>query len=162
MQKLVDTGKVRNIGVSNFEQENLEKLLAHPDTKIVPAVNQIELHPNHPSPKLLAFNKSKGIHSTAYSCLGSTDSPLYKDQTLLSMADKKGKTPQQIMLQWGLQRDSSVIPKSVTKRRIESNFQLDGWELSHEEMDSLDNLRDRFKVCGDGWLPVKVFFGNDE
>lgn len=162
MQKLVATGKVRNIGVSNFDQENLEKLLAHPDTKIVPAVNQIELHPNHPSPKLLAFNKSKGIHSTAYSCLGSTDSPLYKDQTLLSIADRKGKTPQQIMLQWGLQRDSSVIPKSVTKSRIESNFQLDGWDLSSEEMSSLDNLKDRFKVCGDGWLPVKVFFGNDE
>lgn len=162
LQKLPETGKVRNIGVSNFDQENLEKLLSHPDTKIVPAVNQIELHPNHPSPKLIEFNKSKGIHSTAYSCLGSTDSPLYKDKTLLDLAEKKGKTPQQVMLQWGLQRDTSVIPKSVTKSRIEANFELDGWELTDEEMKTVSNLKDRFKVCGDSWLPIKVFFGNDE
>lgn len=162
MQKLPETGKVRNIGVSNFDQENLEILLSHPDTKIVPAVNQIELHPSHPSPKLIAFNKSKGIHSTAYSCLGSTDSPLYKDKTLLDLAERKGKSPQQVMLQWGLQRDTSVIPKSVSKNRIEANFQLDGWELTDEEMDTISNLKDRFKVCGDAWLPVKVFFGNDE
>lgn len=162
MQKLVGTGKVRNIGVSNFDQENLEKLLAADSTKIVPAVNQIELHPNHPSPKLVEFNKSKGIHSTAYSCLGSTDSPLYKDQTLLKLAENKGKTPQQVMLQWGLQRGTSVIPKSVSKNRIEANFQLDGWELTSEEVESVSNLKDRFKVCGDSWLPVKVFFGNDE
>lgn len=162
MQKLLKTGQVRNIGVSNFDQENLEKLLEADSTTVVPAVNQIELHPNHPSPKLVAFNTSKGIHSTAYSCLGSTDSPLYKDPTLLEMAKKRGKTPQQLMLQWGLQRGTSVIPKSVTKNRIEANLQLDGWELTSEEMNQLSNLKDRFKVCGDGWLPVKVFFGNDE
>ncbi|KAK5947228.1 hypothetical protein PMZ80_001376 [Knufia obscura] len=164
MQKLVGTGKVRNIGVSNFEQENLEKLLSHPDTKIVPAVNQIELHPNHPSFKLIKFNESKGIHSTAYSCLGSTDSPLYKDKTLAQLAEKKGKTIQQCMLQWGLQRGTSVIPKSVTKSRIEGNFQLDGWELTEDEMNTISSLEGRFKVCGDAWLPegVKVFFGNDE
>lgn len=164
MQKLLDTGKVKNIGVSNFDQENLEKLFASPDFKITPAVNQIELHPNHPSPKLIQFCKDKGIHCTSYSCLGSTDSPLYKDKTLLEMAEKKGKTPQQLMLQWGLQRGTSVIPKSVTKARIEANFQLDGWELTDEEMKQLSSLKDRFKVCGDAWLPegVKVFFGNDE
>lgn len=162
MQKLVGTGKVRNIGVSNFDQENLEKLLAAESTTIVPAVNQIELHPNHPSPKLIKYNQSQGIHSTAYSCLGSTDSPLYKDKTLLQLAEKKGKTPQQVMLQWGLQRETSVIPKSVTAKRIEANFQLDDFELSQEEMDTVSNLKDRFKVCGDAWLPVKVFFGNDE
>ena len=162
MQKLVGTGKVRNIGVSNFDQENLEKLLADKDCKIVPAVNQVELHPNHPSPKLIDFNTSKGIHSTAYSCLGSTDSPLYKDKTLLELAEKKGKTPQQVMLQWGLQRGTSVIPKSVSPKRIEANFQLDGWELTDEEVNTVSHLKDRFKVCGDGWLPVKVFFGNDE
>jgi len=164
MQKLLKTGQVRNIGVSNFDQENLEKLLAAESTTVVPAVNQIELHPNHPSPKLIAFNQSKGIHSTAYSCLGSTDSPLYKDQTLLELAKAKGKTPQQVMLMWGLQRETSVIPKSVTKSRIEANFQLDGWELTQEEMNKVSNLKDRFKVCGDAWLPegVKVFFGNDE
>jgi len=162
MQKLPGTGKVKNIGVSNFAIKNLEKLLNDPSCKTVPAVNQIELHPNNPSPKLVAYCKEKGIHCTAYSCLGSTDSPLYKDPTLLKVAEEKGKTPQQVLLMWGLQHEWSVIPKSVTDARIEKNFELDGWDLSTEEMQELDNLRDRFKVCGDAWLPVKVFFGDDE
>ncbi|MCJ1478950.1 hypothetical protein MMC13_007634 [Lambiella insularis] len=162
LQKLPATGKVRNIGVSNFGIKNLEKLLADPSCKTVPAVNQIELHPNNPSPKLVAFCKEKGIHCTGYSCLGSTNSPLYKDATLLKMAEKKGKTPQQVLLAWGIQHGWSVIPKSVSPERIEKNFELDGWDLSSEEVKELDNLPDRFKVCGDGWLPVKVFFGDDE
>lgn len=162
MQKLPATGKVRNIGISNFGIKNLEILLNDPSTKIVPAVNQIELHPNNPSPKLVAYNTSKGIHSTGYSCLGSTDSPLYKDPTLLKLAEKKGKTPQQVLLVWGIQKGWSVIPKSVNKSRIEGNFDIDGWDLTPEEVNQLDNLKDRFKVCGDAWLPIKVFFGDDE
>jgi glycerol 2-dehydrogenase (NADP+) len=65
---------------------------------------------------------------------------------------------------WGLQRGTSVIPKSVTAARIEANYDLDGWELSKEEFDQLSGLKGRFKVCGDSWLPhgVKVFFGDDE
>ncbi|KAI0396384.1 Aldo/keto reductase [Xylariaceae sp. FL0594] len=162
MQKLVGTGKVRNIGVSNFGITHLEKLLNDPSCKIKPAVNQIELHPNNPSPKLVAYCKEKGIHCTGYSCLGSTDSPLYKDQTLLDIAEKKGKTPQQVLLQWGIQNGWDVIPKSVNKERIEANFALDGWNLTDDEMHALSNLKGRFKVCKDAWLPVKVFFGDDE
>ena len=162
MQKLPATGKVKNIGVSNFGIQNLEKLLNDPSCKIVPAVNQIELHPNNPSPKLVAYNTSKGIHSTGYSCLGSTNSPLYKDPTLLQLAEKKGKTPQQVLLQWGIGKGWSVIPKSVNKARIDGNFDLDGWELTPDEIKELDGLKDRFKVCGDAWLPVRVFFGDDE
>jgi len=162
MQKIPETGKARNIGVSNFGIKNLEKLLNDPSCKTVPAVNQIELHPNNPSPKLVAYNTQKGIHSTGYSCLGSTDSPLYKDPTLLKLAEKKGKTPQQCLLMWGLQHGWSVIPKSVTKSRIEKNYELDGWNLTDGEVKQLDNLKDRFKVCGDAWLPVRVFFGDDE
>ena len=55
-----------------------------------------------------------------------------------------------------------MIPKSVTQARIEKNFELDGWSLSSEQVRELDSLKDRFKVCGDAWLPVKVFFGDDE
>ncbi|KAL4879502.1 NADP-dependent oxidoreductase domain-containing protein [Aspergillus karnatakaensis] len=146
LQKLPATGKVRNIGVSNFGIKNLEILLNDPSTKIVPAVNQIELHPNNPSPKLVAYNTSKGIHSTGYSCLGSTNSPLYKDPTLLKLAERKGKTPQQVLLNWGLQKGWSVIPKSVSKSRIDANFEVDGWELTDEEINQLDNLKDRFKL----------------
>ncbi|KAK4228595.1 hypothetical protein QBC38DRAFT_454184 [Podospora fimiseda] len=161
MQKLVGTGKVRNIGVSNFGIKNLEILLNDPSTKIVPAVNQIELHPGNPSPKLVAYNTSKGIHSSGYSPLGSSDSPLYSNDTITEIAKAKGKTPQQILLAWGLQKGWSVLPKSVTPKRIEANFDLD-WSLTDEEVAKIDAIPDRFKVCGDSWLPVKVFFGDDE
>lgn len=65
---------------------------------------------------------------------------------------------------WGLQRGTSVIPKSVTAKRIEDNFALDGWELTAEEIKQINGLKERFKVCGDAWLPAgtKVFFGDDE
>ncbi|KAF4122277.1 glycerol 2-dehydrogenase (NADP+) [Geosmithia morbida] len=162
MQKLVGTGKVRNIGVSNFSIGNIDKLLASPDTKITPAVNQIELHPCNPSPKLVAHLKEKGIHATGYSCLGSTDSPLYKNEKLLKIAEAKGKTPQQVLLIWGLKKGWSVIPKSVTPSRIEANFALDGWDLTDDEVAQIDSIPERFKVCGDKWLPVQVFFGDDE
>ena len=161
MQKLLETGQVKNIGVSNFVITNLEKLLNDPRTKVVPAVNQIELHPNMPSPKTLEYCKSKNIHCTAYSCLGSTDSPLAKDKTLAKVAEEVGKTPQQVLLQWGLARDTSVIPKSVTASRIKGNFELDGWELTDEQVKTLSSIPDRFKVCGDAWLPIKVFFGEE-
>jgi len=63
---------------------------------------------------------------------------------------------------WGLQRGTSVIPKSVTSSRIEKNFELDGWELTSDEISQINSMKERFKVCGDAWLPVKVFFGDDE
>lgn len=69
---------------------------------------------------------------------------------------------QQVLLVWGLQRGTSVIPKSVTESRIAANYELDGWELEEEEVKTIDAFTERFKVCGDAWLPVKVFFGDDE
>jgi len=131
-------------------------------SQIVPAVNQIELHPCNPSPKLVAYCKEKGIHVTGYSPLGSNDSPLYKNETLINLAKAKGKSPQQVLLAWNIQKGRSVVPKSVTKSRIDSNFQLDGWELTDDEIKQIDSIKDRFKVCGDDWLPITVFFGDDE
>lgn len=162
MQKIPATGRAKNIGVSNFGIKNLEILLNAPTTTIVPAVNQIELHPNNPSPKLVAYNTSKGIHSTGYSCLGSTGSPLHKDPVLQEIVKKTGRTSSQVLLNWGLQNGWSVIPKSVTPERIVANFDLNGFDLEKEDVERLSNLKDRFKVCGDSWLPVKVFFGDDE
>jgi glycerol 2-dehydrogenase (NADP+) len=63
---------------------------------------------------------------------------------------------------WGLQRGTSIIPKSVTPSRIEANFDLDGWELTKDEMDQVNSIKTRFKVVQDGWMPIKVFFGDDE
>jgi glycerol 2-dehydrogenase (NADP+) len=161
MQKLLETGQVKNIGVSNFVISNMEKLLNDPRTKVVPAVNQLELHPNMPSHKTIAYMKSKNIHCTGYSCLGSTDSPLAKDETLLKIAQEVGKTPQQVLLQWGLSRGTSVIPKSVTPSRIQANFDLDGWSLTPEQIKALSRIPARHKVCDDAWLPIKVFFNEE-
>lgn len=97
LQKLPASGRVKNIGVSNFGIKNLEKLFASEGYKTLPAVNQIELHPNNPSDKLVDYCNQKGIHCTAYSCLGSTNSPLASDQTLKKIADAKGKTTAQVL-----------------------------------------------------------------
>ncbi|OJJ56218.1 hypothetical protein ASPSYDRAFT_157669 [Aspergillus sydowii CBS 593.65] len=169
MQKLLETGKVRNIGVSNFQITHLEKLLNDPSCTVVPAVNQIELHPYNPSPKLLEYCKSKGIHCTAYSCLGGhSDSPinghtdLPKDPIILKIAEAKRKTPAQILLMWGLQRGVSIIPKSITPARIENNFALDGWNLTEKEFREISGITTRAKVVGDAWMPIRVFVGDDE
>ena len=110
----------------------------------------------------MAYCKEKGIHLTGYSCLGSTNSPLYKNETLLSIAKSRGKTPQQVLLQWGILNGWDVIPKSVNPDRITANFDLDGWALTDEEIQKLSSLPERFKVGNDRWLPIKVFFGDDE
>ncbi|PSN62096.1 Aldo/keto reductase [Corynespora cassiicola Philippines] len=164
MQKLPETGKVKNIGICNVQLINLENLLSHPSCKVIPAVNQIELHPNHPSTKLVKVCQSKGIHVTAYSCLGSEKSPLLsgKDEVLNQIAESKGKTQAQILLSWGIQRGTSVLPRSTKPDRIRSNFDLGGWELSEDEMKKLNAVKDRFKACGDGFLPIRVFFDDDE
>ncbi|KAK4560443.1 hypothetical protein LTR86_005639 [Recurvomyces mirabilis] len=162
MEKVAASGRAKNIGVSNFSIRHIEALEKDAEVKTVPAVNQIELHPNCPSPKLIDFCASKGIHCTAYSCLGSTNSPLANDKTLAKMAESKKLSVAQVLLVWGLQRGTSVIPKSVTESRIQDNFKLDGVSLTDDEMKQLSSLPDRFKVCGDAWLPVKVFFGEDE
>jgi glycerol 2-dehydrogenase (NADP+) len=110
---------------------------------------------------LVEFCKSKGIHVTAYSCLGSTDSPLANHKTLNEIAQAHGKTPQQVLLVWGLKRGTSVIPKSVTESRIKGNFDLDGLDLTEEEMEKLNNIPERFKVCNE-WLPEKIFSSEKE
>ena len=86
---------------------------------------------------------------------------MYKNETILSIAKDKGRTPQQVLLVWGIQKGCSVLPKSVTESRIQANFDLD-FELTDDEVAKIDAIPDRFKVCGDDWLPVKVFFGDDE
>ncbi|KAF7562932.1 hypothetical protein G7046_g1203 [Stylonectria norvegica] len=162
MQQLVSSGKVRNIGVSNFGVYQLERLLADERCTIVPAVNQVELHPYNPSTNLLAYNNHHNIHTTAYSPLGSTNSPLYRNQTITSIAQYHRRTPQQVLLMWGIQRGTSVLPKSVTKSRIEANWDLEGWRLRDEDMFKLSAIQDRFKVAGDDWLPVRVFLDDEK
>lgn len=164
LQRLTASGRVRAIGVSNFGITNLEKLLNAPTTTIVPAVNQVELHPYYPTPKLVEYCKQKGIHVSGYSPLGgSNDSPLHQDATIQEVAKIYGKTLAQVLLAWGVQSGWSVLPKSVTESRIAENWNgLQGWELEEEDIKKLGGIKERFKSCGDSWLDRRVFFGEDE
>lgn len=121
MEKLLETGNVKSIGVANFSIPNLERLLK--TAKVVPAVNQIELHPYLPQFKLLEYCESKGIHCSAYSPLGSSQSTLLQDETLSSIAKAHNKSIAQILISWGITR-TSVLPKSVNPEVV--TFEIAG------------------------------------
>ncbi|KAM0327070.1 hypothetical protein ACHAQA_006195 [Verticillium albo-atrum] len=139
MEKLVASGKVRAIGVSNFTIKRLEDLLA--TTKTVPAVNQVEAHPYLQQPKLFDFCKSKGIVLTAYSPLGNnqTGEPRTVDDPLVGdLSNKLGIDRGQLLAAWGVQRGTVVLPKSVTPSRIKSNFEVK--ELPSDVFEQLNGL----------------------
>jgi len=143
MEAMVKKGKVKSIGVSNCSQPKLEYILE--TAEIVPAVNQIELHLYNPQHELLAFMKSKGIIAQAYSPLGSTDSPLLKDEDVLSLAEKYSSDPAGILIGYLLAKGMIVLPKSITPKRIASNITnaLDvktRLEADPEELKKLDGI----------------------
>lgn len=98
MEKLIGTGKVKAIGVSNYSVQYLEELLAQ--ATIIPAANQIENHPSLPQQEIVDFCNQKGIHITAYSPLGSTGSPLFTAEPIVAVAQKRGVTPATVLLSW--------------------------------------------------------------
>ncbi|ORY73388.1 NADP-dependent oxidoreductase domain-containing protein [Protomyces lactucae-debilis] len=149
MEELVESGLVRNIGISNFCPSRIEQLLK--SAKITPAVNQVELHPYLAQPKLLEYCKEKGIHLTAYSPLGSQDSDLLQDKTVLSIAEKHGVDAGRVLIAWGLTRGTSVIPKSVTPSRIRNNFQAQDVKLSEEDLAALAKLDKAHRFVNPRW-----------
>lgn len=125
--ELQKKGKAKSIGVSNFTQAQLEGIIKA--TGVVPAVNQLEAHPLLPQDDLVKFSNEKGIHVTAYSPLGnriqygeSKDKDVINAPQVQSVAKKLNADPAQVLIAWGRHRGYSVIPKSVTPSRIESNF----------------------------------------
>ncbi|CAH8509597.1 unnamed protein product [Schistosoma turkestanicum] len=140
MEKLVDDGLVKSIGVSNFNKRQIENILKH--CRIKPANLQVEIHANFPNTKLVEYAESVGLTVTAYAPLGSPDaSPgrvdLLTEPRVLDIAKHHGKTPAQVLLRYLIQRNLIVIPKSVTPKRIEENFQVMDFQLSKEEMHDL-------------------------
>lgn len=139
LQRIYKEGKkVRAIGVANFTINKLEKLLNANGVDVVPAINQVETHPLLNHEKLIAYLKSKNIHLTAYSPFGSDKAPVLENKVVKEIAQKNGVDPGQLLVSWAVQRDTIVIPKSVTEKRILSNFET--FTLSKEDFDALNEL----------------------
>ncbi|SES98990.1 Aldo/keto reductase [Oceanobacillus limi] len=137
LEKLYKDGRVKAIGVCNFNIEHLQRLLDECD--VVPAVNQVECHPFLQQPELKAFCKEHNIYLEAWSPLMQGGEVLTND-VVTGIAEKYGKTPAQVIIRWHLQYDNIVIPKSVTPSRIEENFNVFDFELTTEDMEDIANL----------------------
>jgi diketogulonate reductase-like aldo/keto reductase len=144
LEKLLADGKVRAIGVSNFMVDHLTSLLGQ--TNIVPAINQIELHPYFQQPEVHAFGTERGILTQAWSPIGGITS--YRDSekrsfdepVILAIGEKYGKSAAQVMLRWHIQNGVQVIPKSTKDERIAENFDVFDFELSADEIEQIDAL----------------------
>ncbi|MGI5466468.1 aldo/keto reductase [Streptomyces sp. CA-132043] len=135
-EKLLADGRTRAIGVSNFQPAHLRRLLDA--SGIVPAVNQIELHPGLQQSELRAFHAEHGIATEAWSPLA--QGALLKDEAITAIAERHGKTPAQVVLRWHLQIGNVVIPKSVTPARIRENLDVFDFALSDADIDAITAL----------------------
>ena len=131
-----DAGKVRSIGVSNFTEEHLQRLVD--ETGIVPTLNQIELHPFFQQHDLRAVHQRMGIRTQAWSPLG--QSAALADPTIAAIAARHHRTPAQIVLRWQLQLGNIAIPKSVTPERIRSNLDVFDFVLGDDDMAAIAAL----------------------
>jgi 2,5-diketo-D-gluconate reductase A len=143
MEKMYESGNVRAIGVSNFQPTHLRRI--HGETNVTPAVNQIEVHPYLANDDVRAFNAEHGIATEAWSPIA--QGKVLDDETIVRIARSLDKTPAQVTLRWHVQRGDIVFPKSVTRSRIEENFDIFGFELSETDMADITGL-DRFERTG--------------
>ncbi|KAI5169278.1 glycerol 2-dehydrogenase (NADP+) [Pancytospora epiphaga] len=143
MESLVETGKVRSIGVANFGVKNLSKLLKF--CKIKPAMNQIELHPYLPQDEILEFCKKHGIQVTSYSSLGSsgTEKSVKNEPVIIDIAKKYSVTPSTVLLSFCLSLGCCVIPRSKSPEHIRSNYKT--VELSPEDMSAIKAIKTRHR-----------------
>ncbi|WP_331750041.1 aldo/keto reductase (plasmid) [Streptomyces longwoodensis] len=147
LEKLLADGKVRAIGVSNFMVDHLTTLLDA--TSVVPAVNQLEIHPYFQQREVLDFDTAHGILNQAWSPIGGiTFYPGYgedrrsvlQDPAVTAIAEAHGKSPAQVLLRWGIQQGRSVIPKSTKRHRIAENIDVFDFTLASDELSALDAL----------------------
>ena len=136
-EKLVDAGKVRSIGVSNFKPAHLDRLLA--EATIRPAVNQIQLNPRITRPELVAYDRAHDIVTVAWSPLGQ-GSDLLSEQTLATIAAKYGKTPAQVVLRWDIELGVVAIPRSSNPERLAQNIDIFDFRLTADEVAAISAL----------------------
>lgn len=161
MEKAVELGLAKHIGVSNFGPKALEQLILN--SKIKPEINQVESHPYFQQNEMLSFCKAHNIHFTAYAPLGSGDRAakfkdvnepkLLQDPVIVEIATSKNATPGQILISWAIHRGSSVIPKSVNPGRIIQNFEAQSIELSEMDMSKIAALDKNYRfLTGEHWV----------
>ncbi len=153
MEQAANEGLVKNIGVSNFSVKKLENISMNCDIK--PAINQVECHPYLQQDQLLAYCQKNDIVLTAYSPLGSKDRPdfikqkneptLLENDIIKSIAEKHQATPAQILIQWAIERQTVVIPKSVSSDRIKQNFEAQNITLDAEDMEQIKTLNQNYR-----------------
>ncbi|CAN5605673.1 aldo/keto reductase [soil metagenome] len=144
MEQLQEKGKTTSIGVSNFHEPHLERILA--EGSVVPAVDQVELHPGFAQRPLRDFAASKGIHIEAWGPLGQGKYDLFGMPPLADIAASHGVSPAQVVIRWHLQSGIIVFPKSNSRERIAENFDVFGFELTPQEMASIDGLDQGLRV----------------
>jgi 2,5-diketo-D-gluconate reductase A len=139
LEKLLSDGRVRAIGVSNFLNEHLERLIA--ETSVIPAVDQIELHPHLQQHAAREFHAEQGIATEAWSPLGQGKG-LLEVPAIVAIAQKHGRTPAQVVLRWHVQLGNVVIPKSVTPSRIKENIEVFDFSLDDEDLAAISALNE--------------------
>ncbi|MFJ8764814.1 aldo/keto reductase [Streptomyces clavifer] len=145
LEKIHADGRAKSIGVSNFLPEHLERLMG--ETSVVPAVNQIELHPQFQQAESRAFHALHGIVTEAWSPLGQGKGLTVP--TVVAIAHKHGRTPAQVVLRWHLQTGHVAIPKSVTPSRIVENIGVFGFELDADDLAALAALDEGKRIGAD-------------
>ena len=138
MEKAVKEGKVKSIGLSNFEGEPLKEILAN--CEIMPTVIQVEAHPYYSQNELKEILKENNIHIQAWYPLGHGDKSLLEETIFAELGKKYGKTPAQIILKWHVQSGNIVIPGSKNKEHIKDNADIFDFELTSDEMDKINKL----------------------
>lgn len=147
MEKLYKSGKIKAIGVSNFNIHHLESLSKIQTVK--PCMNQIESHPYFSNSEVIKYCFDNNIAVTVWSPLGGGKTNALKDEVIVGIAEKHSKSPAQVIIRWHLQRNVIVIPKSAHKERIIQNFDVFDFELSTEEMKAINALDKNARVGSD-------------
>ncbi|TFD91277.1 aldo/keto reductase [Cryobacterium serini] len=138
LEKIQESGRARSIGVSNFLVPHLDRLLH--ETAIVPAINQIELHPAHQQLEVTAFARENGINIEAWGPLGQGKYPLFDEQVIADAAEAHEKSPAQIVIRWHLQMGNILFPKSNRLARMTENFDVFDFELTRTEVTMISAL----------------------
>ena len=154
MQELYKEGRVRAIGVSNFQPDRLIDLIVH--NEIVPAINQIETHPFHQQLKTQKFMEDNKVQNEAWGPFAEGKNDLFHNDLLLSIGSKYNKSVAQVVLRWLTQRGVVAIPKSVRKERMEENFNSLNFDLSVDDMEAIKTLDTKASLFFDHRDPAMV------